>query len=202
MGITGLYGCATKKFGGDCTKLCEMSIYIGQIRTYPEDRELIGVHPCQINKGNCSEICMLSNQDPYFTCVCGDYSELAEDQRSCDKKPCTKSNGKCSMICVDLGKQNYKCLCEKGFQLSSDNKTCVGELRLTAFFRLGKGWQYSTLHLNPNVDFRAYPSVNSVDNISYDPVKRQIFYKVRSEDDTKIWKSNIYGKGIFFKIIF
>ncbi len=45
-----------------------------------------------------------------------------------EQHPCTQNNGGCLQICKDNVNGHF-CSCEKGYELDTDMKSCVGEYR-------------------------------------------------------------------------
>ncbi|KAH3839277.1 hypothetical protein DPMN_112703 [Dreissena polymorpha] len=86
------------------------------------------VNECAAGISGCQHMCL--NSVGRFSCACYFGFELQEDRKQCalTHDVCKKEfpyNG-CSQICrADLQTKTYKCLCNTGYKLGADNKTCI-----------------------------------------------------------------------------
>lgn len=96
---------------------------------------------------------MCFNSEGSFTCGCQSGYTLADDKKTCkskwniDKKnfsnysgrsieeicltehyPCSSQNGGCDHTCVIVNDYTEKCICNRGYKLLSDGKSCAGML--------------------------------------------------------------------------
>ncbi len=83
--------------------------------------------------GPCQDTCI--NIRGGYQCSCENLpgTKLAKNGRNCeDAGKCAIRNGGCSQRCVSAAGRIY-CLCERGYYLESDRKTCQGRNLLLDF---------------------------------------------------------------------
>ena len=95
----------------------------------------------QSPNGGCNHTC--TNTDGSYYCSCHDGYVLGNDTSSCigmcdtlwvansdccdsDINECQTDNGGCTQTCDNTG-GSYQCFCQLGYELTSDNHTCVGK---------------------------------------------------------------------------
>ncbi|KAF5904014.1 fibulin-1-like isoform X2, partial [Clarias magur] len=93
----------------------------------------IGLTPCSLNNGGCSQVCQV-NEHNHAECHCNPGFLLLGDQRTCrDLDECVEGLHECQQFCENTF-GSYRCSCSLGFQLSSDSMSCtdVNECMLPA----------------------------------------------------------------------
>lgn len=76
----------------------------------------------------CSHNC--HNAPEGIVCSCPEHLYMQTDGVTClDSHPCD-SWGTCSQKCIPNGKHNYKCLCNKRYQLQNDGFSCKSNGKL------------------------------------------------------------------------
>ncbi|KAI5629876.1 hypothetical protein C0J50_10413, partial [Silurus asotus] len=93
----------------------------------------IGLTPCAMNNGGCSQVCRL-NAHNRAECRCDPGFQLLGDQRTCrDLDECVEGLHECQQVCENTF-GSYRCSCTPGFQLSFDRISCtdVNECTLPA----------------------------------------------------------------------
>lgn len=89
---------------------------------------LVDINECLLRNGHgpCQDTCL--NTFGSYQCSCENLpgTRLAKNGRNCeDAGECANRNGGCSQGCVSAAGRIY-CLCERGYYLESDRKTCQG----------------------------------------------------------------------------
>ncbi|KAM9494326.1 uncharacterized protein Hap1MRO34_004264 [Clarias gariepinus] len=84
----------------------------------------IGLTPCSLNNGGCSQVCQV-NEHNHAECHCNPGFLLLGDQRTCrDLDECVEGLHECQQFCVNTF-GSYRCSCSLGFQLSTDRMSCT-----------------------------------------------------------------------------
>ncbi|XP_038599834.1 thrombomodulin [Tachyglossus aculeatus] len=83
-----------------------------------------GPWDCSLERGGCQGTCKREPGGP--KCECPKGAALLDDGRSCGPQgdPCS---GKCEQYCLDVphGSDSFQCMCDSGFTLGADGRTCV-----------------------------------------------------------------------------
>ncbi|KAI5088865.1 hypothetical protein C0J45_21437, partial [Silurus meridionalis] len=93
----------------------------------------IGLTPCVMNNGGCSQVCRLNTHNR-AECRCDPGFQLLGDQMTCrDLDECVEGLHECQQVCENTF-GSYRCSCTPGFQLSFDRISCtdVNECMLPA----------------------------------------------------------------------
>ncbi|XP_052253079.1 fibrillin-1-like [Dreissena polymorpha] len=100
----------------------------GYIYNATDSTQCADIDECAAGVSGCTHICF--NYAGRFSCDCYFGFQLQDDRQTCvlANDVCMKEfpdNG-CSDICrADLQNKTYKCLCNTGYKLGADNKTCI-----------------------------------------------------------------------------
>ena len=103
----------------------------------------IDINECSTSNGGCTQTCQ--NTAGSYYCVCGTGYSLASNNHGCDGElsielkyqcgmytfsdvnECSTNKGGCNQVCTNnIG--SFVCSCNTGYELESDERTCVGEL--------------------------------------------------------------------------
>eukprot|EP00794_Sanderia_malayensis_P017393 gene17393-19134_t len=92
--------------------------------------------------------------------------------------PCAVNNGGCQQLCVISARNQSSCLCQYGYEIQADNRTCSPMNQFLLFARSAE-LRGISLHLHDNMQHDAMVPVLGLSNIvgaDFDAKERQIYF--------------------------
>ncbi|KAL1772528.1 pro-epidermal growth factor isoform X1 [Sigmodon hispidus] len=143
----------------------------------PDGKRCHELISCPSNVSECSHSCVLTSDGPL--CICPEGSVLEADGKTCSG--CSSfDNGGCSQICLPLSPVSWECGCFPGYDLQSDQKSCVAS-GPQPFLLFANSQDIRHMHFD-GTDYRVLFSrqMGTVLALDYDPVENKIYFAQRT----------------------